>query len=91
VIKAVVALYNLSLALENIKNDTEINLMSDISLEYVTRFGNISNVAIIGQDHTIQCNHQGGLVGKNITNIVIQGVTWDKCSGIVFMILLILK
>jgi len=75
---------NLSLALENIKNDTEIKLMSDISLEYVIKFGNISNVTITGQDHTVQCNHQGGLVGENIIDIVIQGVTWDKCRGINF-------
>ena len=75
---------NFSLALENIKNDTEIKLISDISLEYVTQFGNISNVTITGQDHTVQCNHQGGLVGKNIINIVIQDITWDKCHGIIF-------
>jgi len=75
---------NLSLALENVKNDTEIKLMSDISLEYVTHFGNISNVTITGHDHTVLCNHQGGLVGNNIINIIIQGVIWDKCSGIVF-------
>ena len=73
---------NLSLALENIKNDTEIKLMSDISLEYVTQFGDISNVTITGQDHTVQCNHQGGLVGKDIINIVMQGVIWDKCDGL---------
>ena len=72
---------NLSLALENIKNDTEIKLMSDISLEYVTQFGNISNVTITGHDHTVQCNHQGGLVGENIINIVIQNVTLDECNG----------
>ena len=73
---------NLSLALENIKNDTEIKLLSDISLQHVTKFMNISNVTITGNDHTVQCNHQGGLVGENIINIVIQGVTWDKCNGI---------
>ena len=74
---------NLSLALENIKNDTEIKLMSDISLEYVTQFGNISNVTLTGHNHTVRCNYQGGLVGENIINIVVQGVTWDKCNGIV--------
>ena len=45
---------------------------------------NISNVTITGNDHTVQCNHQGGLVGENIINIVIQGVTWDKCNEILF-------
>jgi len=58
--------------------------MSDISLEHVTQIWSISNVTITGQDHTVQCNHQGGLVGENITNIVIQGVTWDMCGGILF-------
>jgi len=73
---------NLSLALENIQSDTDIKLISDISLEYVTRFEDISNVTITGQDHTVQCNHQGGLVGEGIINIIIQGVIWDKCKGI---------
>ena len=43
--------------------------MSDISLGYITQFGNISNVTITGQDHTVQCNHQGGLVGEGIINM----------------------
>ena len=74
---------NLSLALENVKNDTEIKLISDISLEHVTRFESISNVTITGQDHTVQCNYQGGLVGENIGYIAIQGVTWDHCRGVI--------
>ena len=56
--------------------------MSDISLEYITQFGSISNVTITGHDHTVQCNHQGGLVGENIINIVMQGVMWDECQGV---------
>lgn len=32
-----------------------------------------------GQSYTIQCNHQGGLVGEEVINFVIQGITWHKC------------
>ena len=31
---------------------------------------------------TVMCDHQGCLVGKNIKQIVIQGITWDSCNGI---------
>ena len=75
---------NLSLALENVKDDTEIKLISDISLEYVTRFGNVSNVTITGLDHTIQCNRLGGLVGEYIGYIAMQGVRWNYCQGVSF-------
>jgi len=79
---------NLSLALENVKNDTEIKLMSHISLKSITVFGNISNITITGNDHTVQCKLQyvpEVLLGENIGNIVIQGVKWEKCNGIRFL------
>jgi len=40
--------------------------MADISKEYVTQFENILNVIMNGLNHTMKCNHQGGLVGENI-------------------------
>ena len=77
---------NLSLALEHIQDNTEITIQSDISLHNAVVLGNVSNVKITGDSNpTIRCDHQGGLVGKNINYIVIQGITWDSCNGITIL------
>ena len=77
---------NLSLALEQIKGNTEIKINSSASLHSAVLFGNVSSVAIIGDNNpTVMCDHQGDLVGKNIKHIVIQGITWDSCNGITLL------
>ena len=77
---------NISLALEHLQGDTEIRVQSDISLHNIVVFGNISNVKLAGDNSpTVRCDHQGGLVGKNINYIVIQGITWDSCNGITIL------
>ena len=77
---------NLSLALEHIQDDTEIRIQSGISLHNTVVFGNVTNVTITGDSNpTVRCDHRGGLVGKNINYIVIQGITWDGCNGIIML------
>ena len=77
---------NLSLALEHIQDNTEIRIQSDIYLHNAVVFGNVTNVKITGDSNpTVRCGHQGGLVGENINYIVIQGITWDSCSGITIL------
>ena len=77
---------NLSLALEHIQDDTEIRIQSDISLHNTVVLGNVTNVTITGDSNpTVRCDHRGGLVGKNINYIVIQGITWDSCNGITML------
>ena len=78
---------NLSLALEHIQGNTEIRIVSNISLHDVSQFNstNDANITIIGYNNLIiRCDHKGGLVGRNIGYIVIQSLTWDGCDeGIV--------
>ena len=77
---------NLSLALEHSQDDTEIRMQSDILLHNIVVFGNVSNVKLAGDNNpTVRCDHQGGLVGKNINYIVIQGITWNSCNGITIL------
>ena len=74
---------NLSLALEHIQNNTEIRITSSISLHGVPQFEctNDAKVTIIGYNNpVVKCDHQGGLVGRNVGHIVIHGVTWDGCD-----------
>ena len=77
---------NISLALEHLQDDSEIRIQSDISLHNIVVFGNVSNVKLAGDSNpTVRCDHQGGLVGKDINYIVIQGITWDSCNGITML------
>ena len=77
---------NFSLALEHIQDDTRIRIQSNISLHNTVVFGNVSNVTITGDSNpTVRCDHRGGLVGKNINYIVIQGIIWDSCNGITML------
>ena len=75
---------SLALALERAVNNTEIRMMSSISLHHDVEFVNVSSIIITGYNNpTIMCDHQGGLVGNYIKQITIQNITWDKCNGIV--------
>ena len=75
---------NLSQALTQIQDNTEIIITSDISLHDAVEFGNVSSIMITGHNNpTIMCDHQGGIVGKDIKQITIQNITWDKCNGII--------
>ena len=77
---------NISHSLEHLQDDTEIRIQSDISLHNIAVFGNVSNVKLAGDSNpTVRCDHQGGLVGKSIEYIVIQGITWDSCNGITIL------
>ena len=77
---------NLSLAIEHIQDNTEIRIQSAVSLHNAVVFENVSNIKIRGNSNaTVRCDHQGGLVGKNINYIAIQGITWDSCNGITML------
>ena len=77
---------NFSLTLEHIQNGIEIRIQSSTSLHNTVVFGNVTNVTITGDSNpTVRCDHRGGLVGKNINYIVIQGITWDSCNGITML------
>ena len=73
----------LALALEHIQSNTEIRILSSISLHGVPQFETVNdtNITILGNNNpTVKCDHQGGLVGRNVGHVVIQGVTWDGCN-----------
>ncbi|XP_065910453.1 uncharacterized protein [Dysidea avara] len=74
---------NLSLAIEQVQDNTEIRVISDIKLHHNVNCGNVSNITIMGYNNpTIMCDYQGGLVGDHFDNIIIQNVIWDKCITI---------
>ena len=75
---------SLSTALNNINNNTVINITSEsVTLGQHIVMGSGDNITIIGNGVTIMCNYSGSveLTCNNVcTNIVIEGITWDRCG-----------
>jgi len=74
---------SLSTALNNIANNTVINIISRVvSLQNKTTMGsgNLTNITITGNGTTIKCNNNGSVYCKSCFNVVIEGITWDRCG-----------
>ena len=82
-------------ALSFIENNTIVNITSEIvSLPMRTAMGsgNLHNITITGNGATIMCNNSGSVHCESCSDVIIEGITWDKCgdpskpniSGILF-------
>ena len=63
-------------------NDCVINITSDsVTLSEVAKINNTNNITIRGDGNTIvMCNNIGGVSCNNCSNVVIEGITWDRCT-----------
>ena len=71
-------------ALHMIESNTVINITSSlVTFHDFTEMGlgNISNIIIIGNGATVACNNSGFFVCLYCSNVVIQGITWDRCGN----------
>ena len=73
---------SLPLALENIMNNTIINITSESVLNTTTLLGsgNLHNITITGNGATIMCNNSGGVYCESCSDVIIEGITWDQCG-----------
>ena len=74
---------SLSTALLNIDNNTIINITSElVALNNTATMGSgkLTNITIIGSNVTIMCNNSGGVYCESCDNVMIDGITWDKCG-----------
>ena len=69
-------------ALSNIQSNDCVNITSDsVSLSKVAELNNISTITIRGNGSTIvMCNNTGGLSCNNCSDVVIEGITWNRCT-----------
>jgi len=73
----------LSFALENIANHTIINITSEsvtLNTTIPIGSGNLHNLTITGNGATIMCNNSGGVYCMSCSDVIIEGITWDKCG-----------
>ncbi|XP_065915104.1 uncharacterized protein [Dysidea avara] len=72
---------SLSFALENINNNTIINITSEsVVLNTTTPIGNLHNITITSNGATIMCNNSGGVYCESCSDVIIEGITWDQCG-----------
>ena len=74
---------SLSTALLNIDNNTIINITSEsLVLNNTTTMvsGKLTNITITGSNVTIMCNNSGSVYCKSCDDVMIEGITWDRCG-----------
>ena len=74
---------SLSTALLNIDNNTIINITSEsVALNNTTTMGSgkLTNITITGSNVTIMCNNSGSVYCESCDDLMIEGITWDRCG-----------
>ena len=74
--------YTLSYALQNLSDNTIINITSSTVLDTITQMGSgaIQNITIVGNCVTISCNGEGAMLCESCNDITIEGIIWDNCG-----------
>jgi len=76
---------SLSTALLNMTSNTVINITSEsVTLDDKIKMGSgdLNNITITGNGAIIMCNNSGGVYCESCDNVVIEGITWDKCGDL---------
>ena len=80
---------SLSVALQYIDSNTTINITSSsVMLEKSVKLGsnctsgsgNLTDITITGSNVTIMCNNSGSVYCESCDNVMIEGITWDRCG-----------
>ena len=74
---------SLSTALLNIDNNTIINITSQsVALNITTTMGlgKLTNITITSSNVTIMCNNSGSVYCESCDDVMIEGITWDRCG-----------
>ena len=74
---------SLSTALLNIDNNTIINITSEsVALNNTATMGSgkLTNITITGNNVTIMCNNSGSVYCESCDDVMIEGITWDRCG-----------
>ena len=74
---------SLSTALLNIDNNAIIIITSEsVALNNTTTMGSgkLTNITITGSNVTIMCNNSGSVYCESCDDVMIEGITWDRCG-----------
>ena len=67
-------------------SSTEIRVISNVSLNETICFEHLENIGLVGYGTTVSCTNEtmigSGLVFINITELQIEGITFENCSSL---------
>ena len=73
---------SLGYVLNNLRSNDCVNITSkSVPLTIIVELPNLNAIAIRGQGNTnVMCNNTGGVFCNICSNVVIEGITWDRCG-----------
>jgi len=83
---------SLSTALQSMTSNTVINITSKsvtLHSKIIMESDHLHNITVTSNGATIMCNNKGNIKCVDCSNIIIEGITWDRCgfdenAGIIF-------
>ncbi|XP_065884514.1 uncharacterized protein [Dysidea avara] len=81
-LKGIYPCSSLGYVLNHLQSNDCVNMTSDsVPLTTIVELHNLNAIAIRGQGDTIvMCNNTGVVSCDNCSNVVIEGITWDRCG-----------
>ena len=71
-------------ALRYLEDNTIVNITSPlVTLDSTITMGsgNLSNITLLGNNVTVQCNNTGSVTCEFCSNIILKEITWDQCMN----------
>ena len=75
-------------ALNHLEDNTIVNITSQLvklDSNVIMGSGSLNNVTILGNNATVMCNNKGYVVCRSCSNVILEGITWDRCADSEFM------
>ena len=71
-------------ALKFLKNNTTVEITSQVvtlDSNVTMGSGSLNNITIRGNSVTVMCNNKGSVACRSCSNIIFEGITWDRCAN----------
>ena len=84
---------NFSDALEHLEDNTILNITSQlVTLDYHVAMGSrtsnsafrLNDIIVLGNGATVMCNNRGSVACWSCSNIIFEGIVWDRCVKSLF-------
>ena len=71
-------------ALNHLEDNTIVNITSKLTTldsNVTMGSGSLNNITILGNNvATVMCNNKGSVICRSCSNIILEGIVWDRCA-----------
>ena len=71
-------------ALKHLEDNTTVNITSQLvtlDSNVTMGSGSLNNITILGNGATVMCNNKGSVACRSCSNVIFEGITWDRCAN----------